>query len=292
VRAGRFAWTLLVLGGMAAGCVFRPAVVSEKRQAVACGPGATLPSGVGKPGEVLLFGELHGTEEIPVVFGEAVCAVAREGTPVAVGLEIARSEQAAVDTFLASGGGAAAVEALTGTPHFTRDYQDGRSSRAMLGLLERLRQLRGAGLPLEVLPVDLDPAQRAPDRDRGMADNLAAAARAHPASVTMALVGEVHAWKAKGAPWKKDFTPMGRHLVEMGLPVRSLGRATPAGTAWVCLGAEAKDCGSRKTKAAPDAMPSGRKNGIELLAKPSERGFDGLFATATLTASPPAREAR
>jgi hypothetical protein len=288
----RVSWALLLSLAVAAGCASRPAVLSGKRYAVTCGAGATLPSGVAKPGEVLLFGELHGTEEIPAVFGEAVCAVAREGTPVAVGLEVAKSEQAAVDAFLASGGGAAAVDALKGTPHFTRGYQDGRSSRAMAGLLERLRQLRAAGLPVDVFLVDLDPAQRAPDRDRGMAGNLAAAARAHPRSFTMVLIGEVHAWKAKGAPWKADFVPMGRHLVEMGLPVQSFGRATPAGTAWVCLSADAADCGSRKTKATAETLPSGRKSGIELLAKPSERGFDGLFATATLTASPPAAETR
>jgi hypothetical protein len=37
------------------------------------------------------------------------------------------------------------------------------------------------------------------------------------------------------------------------------------------------------------ALPSGRTTGIELLPEPSRQGYDGLYATSSMTASPPAR---
>ena len=105
----------------------------------------------------------------------------------------------------------------------------------------------------------------------------------------MVLVGEVHAWKTVGSPWKPDFLPMGWHLAKAGLNVNSLGRSTPFGTAWVCTSGSAGDCKAVETRAT-EALPSGGSAGIELLPHPSARGYDGLYRTPTLTASPPARD--
>ena len=281
----------VVLMGVVHGCAGahsgpEPATAFET-PAPACTEFAAIPKELREPGSLLLFGEIHGTQELPSFFGEAVCTAATSGLPVEVGLELPETEQARFDSFLASPGGSSDVEALIAAPFWSRDFQDGRSSQAMVALLERLRRLRAPGLPIHVFPFDIDPGEDAADRDGKMASNLAAHARAHSEALTMVLVGEVHAWKTKGSPWDPGFLPMGWHLTEARLHVRSLGRSTPAGLAWVCSGGLPSDCGPGETRAT-QALPSGRTAGIELLPQPSPRGYDGLYGTPSLTTSPPA----
>jgi hypothetical protein len=254
----------------------------------ACAAGTAVPEKLLEPGSLLLFGEIHGVQELPSFFGEAVCSTADARLPMEVGLEVPKTEQASIDTFLASPGAPSDVETLIATAFWSRDAQDGRSSQAMVALLERIRQLRAQGLPIDVFLFDLDGSQAAAERDKVMAENLSSHVRAHPKALTMALTGEVHAWKTKGSPWDPDFLPMGWYLASGGLDVHSLGRSTPAGTAWNCVGPSPGDCRIGETKATA-ALPSGQTAGIELLPQPSKRGYDGLYGTSSLTASPPAQ---
>jgi len=279
-------WRLspLLLVAVLTGCVARH---SAPAPVVACDQSGALPKELLEPGSVVLFGEIHGSQELPAIFGEAVCTAAASGLAVEVGFEQPRGEQASVDAFLESTGEAADVAALLATPFWSREYRDGRSSQARVDLLERLRQLRMAGLPVHAFLYDIDPGEDATRREARMAENIAAHARAHAHALTTTLVGEVHAWTTEGAPWDPAFLPMGWQVAQAGLQVRSLGRATPRGTAWICTSATASDCGPRETGATAP-LPSGRTNGIELLPERSPRGYVGLFGTQTLTASPPA----
>jgi hypothetical protein len=256
-------------------------------QAERCGETVSLPADLLEPGGVVLFGEIHGVQELPAAFGGAVCAAASSGHRIEVGLEAPRGDQPNVDRFLGSPGSPADIEALLGTPFWSSEYQDGRRSRARVDLLDRLRRMRASGLPVSVFLFDIDRGEDESRRERKMADNLEAVVRSHPAEVTLVLIGEVHAWKTPGSPWDPGFKPMGWYLAEAGLRVRSLGRATPAGTAWICTSGSPGDCGSKSTKATR-SLPSGRTTGVELFSSPGPHGYDGLYGTATLTASPPA----
>jgi hypothetical protein len=228
-------------------------------------------------------------QELPAFFGEAVCSTATSGLPVEIGLEMPRADQAKVDSFLASPGAESDVLALLATP-FWSAAQDGRPSQARVALLQRIRQLRALGLPLDVFLFDADTVNSSADRESKMADNLATLARAHPEALTMVLVGEVHSWKTKGTPWDPEYLPMGYRLAESSINVRSVGRSTPAGTAWTCSGTtpDGMTCDTKPVPATP-SLPSGRTAGIELLPEPSTRGYDGRYATPSLTSSPPAR---
>lgn len=255
-----------------------------------CGAAEPLPKHLLERGGVLLFGEFHGNEELPAAFGDAVCATADSGIPIEVGFEMPMADQPHLDAFLASAGTPSDVSALTATPFWTNYPRDGRMSKARVALFERLRRMRAAGFPVSAFAFDLDEKDDMIDRDRRMAEMIASRVRAHPAAFTMVLVGEIHAWKTKGSPWDPSFLPMGWFLAESGLGVRSLGRATPAGTAWFCN--SAGECGSAHIGATREILPSGRLKGVELLSQPHPRGYDGLYGTASLTASPPARASK
>jgi hypothetical protein len=257
----------------------------------ACASEAALPKPWVAPGSIVLFGEIHGAKEPPFFFGEAVCSAAQWGVPVAVGLEIPVSEQAGIDTYLSSSGRPSDVELLLKGSFWTRKDQDGRSSQARVDLLERIRRLRAAGLPIRVFLFDINEGENLADRDKSMALNISSQVRSHASELTLVLVGEVHAWKTKGTPWNEDFLTMGWHLADAGLRVYSLGRSTPDGAAWICSKAMGEDsamsCGPQATHAFQPSS-SGRTSGIELLPAPSARGNDGLYVLPTLTESPPA----
>jgi hypothetical protein len=252
-----------------------------------CAAEAAVPASLVRPGSLLLFGEFHGTRELPAMFGEAVCTVARSGAPVTVGLEISRSEQARVDEYLRSPGDPAAEQRLLGGPLWTATYQYGVSSRAMLDLLARLRQLRQAGLAVEVLLFDVDPGGDASTRDARMAERLSDHVRNHAERVVLALMGNYHARTAIGAPWNPEQKFLGWHLRQAGHRVASLDFDAPTGAAWACYNGVASECGPKDVvrAGAEGPVPS---PGIHLFGSPSPKGYDGLFTVGSLTPSPPA----
>jgi hypothetical protein len=234
---------------------------------------------------VLLLGDWHGTVELPAFFAEAVCRAAAAGRPVVAALELPGAEQAQVDRFLATGDDVAAARLLLASAFWTRDHQDGRSSRAMASALGRLRQLRRAGLPVEVFLFDVEPAALGADRDERMATRLAGLVLARPTAVVLALVGNFHARTTIGAPWDPLARPMGWHLRQAGLWVKSLDCAGPAGTAWSCPSAAAAGCGTRPVDL---GGPPGGTARLELFPAESRAGFAGRYLVPSLTGSPPA----
>ncbi len=249
----------------------------------ACAAHAALPAGIVSPGGILLFGEVHGVKEFPAFFGEAVCDVAASGAAVTAALELPGSEQAAVDAFLGSRGDEAAIRALTASPFWTREYQDGRSSEAVAALLVRLRELRASGLRVGVFLFDVeDPG---PDRDARMAERLSGMLRSHPDAALMVLTGNLHARTAPGAPWDPQWRPTGWFLRQAGARVVSLDCRGPRGTAWICPSVSARECGAREVGA---SWGDWSGSGVKMLASPSSEGFAGLYFTASVTASAPA----
>lgn len=280
--------SLLLLGGTACSTPHAHAGGSAARAATVptCAPEAAVPPGLALPGSIVLFGEMHGTNELPAMFGEAACLVARGGTPVTVALEVSRSEQASVDAYLDSTGDSAAETLLLGNPHWTREYQDGRSSRAMVDLLSRIRQLRQAGLGIEVFLFDVEPAGADHTRDSKMASHLSEYMRDHPKRAVLALAGNYHPRTAVGAPWDPAKKFMGWYLRQGGHRVASLDCDSPSGTMWACYSSVAAECGVKQlTRQEGDPLPP---PGIHLLTAPSPKGYDGTFTVGSLTASPPA----
>lgn len=62
---------------------------------------------------IVVLGEMHGTNEMPALFADAVCLTA-QARSVVVALEQPSVDQAAVDAFLASDGGDEAKRAFLG----------------------------------------------------------------------------------------------------------------------------------------------------------------------------------
>ena len=232
-----------------------------------------------RPGiRFILLGEIHGTTETPELFRDLVCAAAAAQRPVVVGLERATREQAAIDAFLARDNHAAATDALLAENGWR--IFDGRSSRAMLKLLEALRLLKLNGRISAV--VAFDDARRDESnaaREQRMASALMAAAGRYANALVVALTGNLHASK-------KLIDGFGSYpFMAMLLPAAqtvSLLAADSGGEAWTQM---ENGCQPHKLRST-----GGDRRGIALSEKAAPLpGFDGTASTGlAATASPPA----
>lgn len=274
---------------LAAGCAPRSGAVAAPEaapaaQSLACREVEGLEPLLA-PGAGVLLGEMHGTAESPAFASNAACLALREDLPVTVALEIPREEEARVETFLASAGGEADRAALLASPFWSREYQDGRSSAAILDLLDELRRLRGPGRQLRVALIDrLEMPAKPAERDRWMAEALARAFDANPGGVVISLTGNVHSRVGRGTPWNPDYEPAGFVLLQLkpNLKITSLDVVYPNGTAWVCTSAEASSCQVRKLGGKGD----GQGERVVLHSEVTN-GHNGIYHVKTLTASPP-----
>lgn len=220
-------------------------------------------------GRVVWFGEMHGTVESPKFVGDVVCQAARTGR-VQLGLEISSQEQSRIDKFIADGN----REKLIGGPWWSQ--HDGRSSVAMAGLIERVRELRKAGAKISIVAYDTPTAD---DRDKAMADFVRRARRA--GEVFVGLSGNIHSRRAK---WN-ELTPMVAHLIASGVAVKTYDVSAAGGTFWACTseGGGELVCGEHE-------MSSDPRSGVPwTIGSPRDDAHDGVYYVGRTNASPPAR---
>lgn len=233
---------------------------------------------------VIVFGELHGTNEIPAFFGDRIESLLEAGQSVHVGLELSASEQEGIRSAMALPE-PDQHRALLQLAQW-RNTRDGRNSVAMARLLSRLGNLQATfedRLSVFSFDVGADWRGGSNDRDRFMADRIGSVRSQIPDdSYLLVLTGNAHAFGAPGAPWDSDFRSMTVRLRERH-PVLSLRNRQTGGTAWICT----PECGAREINGAADR----RKPGIHL--EPVEMDWsdspvhDGVFLVGELTASEP-----
>jgi hypothetical protein len=253
-------------------------LLDERRRA------GMLPSALTAPHGTLLFGDIHGTCEIPRFIGEVVTALV-ERESVVLALELRADQAPSIPTFLASDGGDAARAAMLADDWWQGPYFDGRNSVAMLELLETARRLSASGAPLEVLCFD---AARPPSyqidpevREEIMARTVIAHRAARPETTFVVFAGNLHtrrtAWD--GIP---GFAWMAMRMAQAGVVFTTLVPRYRTGTAWTC-GVDPASAGIT-LEIGVDGAP-----GISLVP---DSGHDGYFDVGPITASPPAVHAR
>ncbi|MBK8067578.1 MAG: hypothetical protein IPK27_08075 [Rhodanobacteraceae bacterium] len=226
---------------------------------------------------VLLVGELHGSWEVPgIVAGLATNLLADE-RPLLVGLEIWRSEQAALDRYLASAGTGEDRERLLAGPFWAT--RDGRSSEAVVALIERLRAL-ALKAPLAVVAFDIEAESdiTGAERDRSMGELLLARLESMPDARLLVLAGNFHTRIQSGAPWDPAHDFMGHFLREQDpYAVEIMG---VKGSTWMCPDPE--HCRAWQMPEAPF------EPGLTLGDTLNDRRHHGVWWLPQISASPPA----
>ena len=224
LRSGFFALLVAALGAACSGTA-----TSSPRAgltAAGCGEAPAGIEGTLEPGQVSLFGEIHGTMEAPRFVGQLACLAAARGQRVVVGLEIGDRLQPAVDRYVRAGGGAADRAELLRAEHW--QSTDGRGSVAMVALLDRLHDLAAHGADVKVHLFDGKPTEGV-SRDQTMGENLAAEIAAEPRAVVLVLTGNLHS-RTSEPRW------MGSGLRQKFPTLRSYDFASAGGAAWGCSG--------------------------------------------------------
>jgi hypothetical protein len=242
---------------------------------VVCGAApAGLPD-ILHPGALVVFGEVHGTVETPAFVANVACHAALSGTEVAVGMEISRELQPALDRFLASTGRPEDLAALLQGEHW--HSEDGRASKAYVAVIEQVRALRRSGQQARVFLFDATEADSG-DRDQNMAANIAAQADKNAQGITLVLTGGLHA-RTDSERW------MSWHLARRFPGLRTLNVAFSGGSAHVCLTGD--QCGVLTEMSGKDLGPAPF---VELFAAPDDQGYGGRFYVGgAVTASPPVK---
>ncbi len=217
-----------------------------------------------RPGlHFVLVGEMHGTAETPAIFADLVCSAREIRRPIIAGIEF--RDQHALDAFMNSGSRNAGLKELLSTEEWKQ--HDGRTSSAMLALVDQLRALKLEGLLSGVVAFARTDKSAARGEER-MASALLKALKRNPAALVIALSGNVHACR-------KTVAEVPYRLMGSFLPAAqtvSLLVTDRGGQAWNCQDGV---CG-------PHGLGSSRglKRGIAL-ASPYP-GYDGALSTGLL----------
>jgi len=188
-----------------------------------------LPAG----SDVLVFGETHGTNELPDFVGNVVSNFARSGKPVTLGLELPAELQGGINFYLEARSEAKGLAMLLANEFWLREskFQDGRSSLSILRLLGTARHLRQSGSDIEVIA--LEGRIEEGDFERGMAAAIWHEILGNVGRKNIVLTGYLHAKPDRGAPWDPDYESVGYRLRCIA---RNVKLATSGGGSWHCSG--------------------------------------------------------
>jgi hypothetical protein len=240
---------------------------------------AATPAGLIAPQHRFVFaGEIHGTVETPALFYKMIEHLAQSERRLAIGLEIPPAEQAAIVDFIrASDDDAPRARQVMLLGKFWNPpggHYDGRSSKAMLALLESIHTLVASGV------LDAQVICFAHQADSDAAAYVARQLEGEPDRRFLALLGNMHAMREPipglGNKPLASFFPANQTL---SIDVRPNG-----GTAWVCSGI-GKGCGPEELSKNPDNAPC---ETICFAPLSRDRRFDVAIVLAHVQASPPA----
>ena len=141
---------------------------------------------------MIVFGEVHGTNEVPELVSAVTCELAKEGARILMALEVLDLLNGELADFVT--GTIGVDRLLAGETFWNRPaaWQDGRSSRAMLRLLQDVREYRNRGLAIDPRGID-SAVGSATEREASMALNLRALVYNLPYDHVVVLTGRRHA---------------------------------------------------------------------------------------------------
>ncbi len=231
-------------------------------------------------GSALILGETHGTNEAPGYFFDAVCAAvgAFGDDSLIVALEYPVSQERSLGRYLASRGSTNDKATQLATPFWTNPMKDGRSSQAMLRLLDSLRLLSQSNRRVRIVAF-ADDTRANSNWDAAMARALDTIAATHPDERIMVLVGNAHAKKTMGIGSRRDFVPMA-HM--MKTKNTSLAFRAGSGTYWACD----STCGIQRVADAD----AGATINYDLRNPSASVNFDGIVDLGEVTESSPAAD--
>lgn len=253
--------------------LFALASCSHSNQSIPQSISCQEPKGI-PAGDLLLFGEMHGSNEAPALISELACSLSKSQS-LAVGLEISSADQPLIDAYLNSDG-ANSDQAKLMSSNFWQKGKDGRSSSAMLHLIDDIRVIKDSGRDVHLFAFDDQPNTDL-ERNTAIANGIRRFRSSHPGMKIIALMGNVHAMRDPMTTSEGPLIPSGALLSDLK-PV-SILITYPRGTIWACM----PDCKVHELTPRSQTNNSiGFKEGSPL------GGYNFSYQLKSISASPPA----
>ncbi len=185
---------------------------------------------------VIVFGEMHGIQEIPIFVVDQVELLLDAGKRVRIGLEFNSDDTEALNAAMDLQYEEALHDALMALPQW-REGTDARNGVAMAAMLQRLGRLSNqhpGQLAVFAFDIAFEQFTSTNARDAHMAAIIGQHRElADDSDYVLVLAGNAHAFAAPGAPWDEDFRSMVVRL-KSHHPVSSMRNAQSGGEAWLC----------------------------------------------------------
>jgi hypothetical protein len=259
----------LILGVLATNVIFSTA-------ALACEPIENIESVLSR--QVIVLGEIHGTNESPRFAENLVCHLLKAKKRVVLALEIQNNYQSQIVEAINQTSEEAAVAQLGKMLFWRASMQDGKRSIGYMSLLRSAWRWKKQNPEFQVIAVDLPSGSVPLTREEYIAAKLKEAVQESRVTV-VALLGNLHAQRAKGTLWDQDFVPAVSLVTKLDLV--SLKMDYSAGTAWVCNRA---GCGVNSVSSVP---PSRKFQTPRITLSKQDPKFDGMYFLGEVTASAP-----
>ncbi|MCP4984964.1 MAG: hypothetical protein GY928_02520, partial [Colwellia sp.] len=160
------------------------------------------------PDNILLFGEMHGTKEMPENFFDVICVASESEKQINIGIEAPSELTKDIQSFIHTSNNSDLNMEFLKHKFWSGEHQDGRASQAMLVLIKKIRTLNLINKNIDIFTFD----HEVPKRDKLMASTFKA--NIDPTKVTLALTGNIHSMTAHGRPWNKQEKNMGAFIKE------------------------------------------------------------------------------
>jgi hypothetical protein len=233
--------------------------------------------------KVITIGEMHGSREAPQFVGQLFKSFEHIGKSVVLGVEVPIGDQATIDRFVRTKD----RNVLKHSSFFTRNLRDGRSSKAMVQLLESLPK------KAKVICFDSPNAGSGQQRDKEMAENLLRAAKEGTATL-LVLAGNIHSAIEIGSPFDPTYKPMGYFLHSLAgsnfklSEISALKLRYSGGSIWACMGASESDCKVHQLNPLTSVYGTAVTHKSYFLPEPLAEGYNGTLFIRELNASQPA----
>lgn len=258
--------------------------------------------GAGSP-EIVVIGEYHGMTAPPAFVSALTCQSLKAGLSTSLALELTDDDGRFVD-YMASDGGGAAKEKLFEHSMWTTGFTDGRSSEAMLEMIDLARDRLSQGLDLQVFPFasgdyDYESFKTRNESAAGWEKTLASGVLEASAGrdKTIVLVGNIHARRGRVKWGELDYELMAEHLPkDKSLTFNVI---TTRGTSWNCSGQPHK-CEERYSGGPITPDHAFAQDGFKIIMsediseedrkmlKFDNEDYDGVIFAGQAKASPPA----
>jgi len=240
---------------------------------------------------LIILGEMHGTNESVHAFEHLICSALEQSVPVRVGLEASWSQGGPLNAALT---GPIDMQKVHYAAPAMWGVHDGRSSEAILELLNQISDWRLDGHDVSVFAFDAETEEWVSSnnhsiaRDHAMAKQVDQHLRDFDGAVIL-LTGEFHARKAAFKFADQSFIPMASLIKQR--PVLSLAMKYRAGDAWLNVSVENAD-GAIENSVGPFKMSgnAGDEDARRVfkIIETESGNFDGYYFTGPISSSAPA----